>query len=165
VPRRRAWADFFVDLTLVDGVPQCVDFLAQGVNLDTLTVARIIGTLYVQHADLSAQIDNRAKIDIGIGVASVEAFGIAACAGLAIPNGAGSSPPRGWLYRTEMVCTKVHATGTTYEILIPDKTHFDLGAMRKIDKGVLYLVAEQTNDGGTAASVALMGLVRTMVLT
>ena len=162
--RRRAWADFFVGLDLENGVPQSVDLLTQAPDLDTLTVGRMVGRLTAVLDSLTAQVDNRSVIDIGIGVASVEAFGVAASAGLPIADSAASAPPRGWLYRTQLMALKVHSTGTTYEIMIPDTVSFDIRAMRKVDKGRLFLVAEQTLQAGTAATIRLQGLVRTMCL-
>ncbi len=165
MPRRRAWADFFVDLNLANEVPQSVDLLTQAPDLDTITVARIIGRLHAAPDDLTSQIDGRMIVDIGIGVASVEGFAVAASAGLPIVSGGASSPPRGWLYRDEMSIIKVHSTGTTFEIMKDDRVRFDLGAMRKIDKGVLFFIAEADGAAGTAFNVKLTGPIRCMILT
>ena len=165
MPRRRAWADFFVSMLLVDAVPQSVDLLTQAPDLDTITVARLVGRLHAQHAGLTTQVDSRMAINIGIGVASVEAFGVAASAGLPIVGSAASQPPRGWLYRTQMLSTKVHSTGTTYEINEPDMVDFDIRSLRKVDQGRLFLVAESLDIDFTAADIRLTGLIRALCLT
>ena len=163
--RRRAWADFIVNLALVTDVPQSVDLLTQAPDLDTLTVARLIGKLTVWPASMTTQVDSHMIVDIGVGVASVEAFGVAASAGLPIVIAVASAPPRGWLYRSQIDVMKVHSTGTTFEIAHAGEDKFDIGAMRKVDKGVLYLVAQSTLIDGTAMTVDLTGLVRSMCLT
>ena len=154
-----------VNLALVDSVPQSVNLLTQAPDLDTITVARLIGRLSVQHDSLTSQIDNAAIINIGIGVSSVEGFAVAAAAGLPIVSAAASSPARGWLFRDQLRVIKVHSTDTTYEIMVVGESKFDVGAMRKVDKGVLFLIAQQDSIGGTAATVRLSGLVRAMILT
>ncbi len=165
MPRRRAWCDFFVNQQLVEGTPQSANLLTQAPDLDTMTVARLIGRLYVSHDSLTAQVDSRMMVEVGIGVASQEAFAVAGAAGLPIVGAAASAPPRGWLYRGEMQAIKVHSSGTTYEVMMPDKDKFDLGAMRKVDKGVLFLIADTKLVGGTTATIRMTGLIRTMVLT
>ena len=165
MPRRRAWADFVVALTLVVDVPQSVNLLTQAPDLDTITVARLIGKLTAVPSSLTTQVDSEMIVDIGVGVASVEAFGVAASAGLPVVNAAASAPPRGWLYRAQLHVVKVHSTGTTFEILIQGQDQFDIGAMRKVDKGRLYLVTQSTLIGGSAMNLSLTGLVRAMCLT
>ena len=163
--RRRSWADFFLQLTLADGVPQCKDLLTQAPDLDTITVARLIAGLTVSPESFTAQVDGRMIIDIGVGVASQEAFAVAGCLGLPIVSAGADSPPRGWLYRGQISCEKVHSTGTTYEIMKRGQVNFDIGAMRKVDKGVLFFIAEANVLGGSAYNVVLTGLVRSMILT
>ena len=152
-------------MALVDATPQQADLLTQAPDLDTITVTRLIGRLYLVHNDLNAQVDSHMAVNLGIGVASVEGFGVAASAGLPIVGAAASSPPRGWLYRTQMDCLKVHATGTTNEITIRDMVSFDIGAMRKVDQGVLFFLAESFDLAHSAATVRLTGLVRALCLT
>ena len=95
---------------------------------------------------------------------STQAFAVAAAGGLPVVSASASRPPRGWLYRTQLTCIKVHSTGTTYEIMIPDTVEFDIGAMRKVDNGILFMVMEANEITNTAATVTLSGLIRTMYL-
>ncbi len=163
--RRRAWADFIVNLDIADAVIESVNLLTQTPDIDTITVARLIGRLRLVHTSLTAQIDSRMVLDIGIGVASSEAFIVGSGLGLPQPGGAGSAPPRGWLYRTQIECLKVHSTGTQYEILLPGDISFDVGAMRKVDKGILFMAVESKDVAGTVANVQLTGLIRALCLT
>ena len=163
--RPRAWADFIVSLNLTTGTEQSVNLLTNAPSLDTITVGRLIGTLYAQAESLTAQIDGSQSISVGIGVASSDAFNAAANVGLPSPAVSSDAPARGWLYRTNMVVTKVHSTGTTYELAWNDKTHFDVRAMRRVDKGVCFLIVQSSTLIGTAFNVRLTGLIRAMCLT
>jgi len=162
--RPRAWADFLLSMVLAPGTAQSVDLLTSAVNSDTITVGRLIGRIHVHPDSLTAQVDFGATINVGIGVASADAFGVgtAALAGIAT---AADAPARGWLYRSQMHVTKVHSSGTDYEYGEDDTLAFDVRAMRKVDKGVLYFTAQSTSVVGTAGSLRLTGIIRAMCLT
>jgi len=162
--RRRGWADFMVNLDLADAVPQSANLLTTAPDNDNMTVARIIGRLRAVHTSPTAQVDSRMIVNVGIGVSSAEAFAVATAAGLPVISAADSSPARGWLWRDQGSVIKVHSTGTTYEIMVTADFHFDVGAMRKVDKGILFLIAQIDDVSGTPANILLTGLVRSMYL-
>ena len=164
-PRHRAWADERFALTLVPGTPQFRDLLQNSPTSDTLTAVRIIGHLQVMTPVLS-EVENSQTIDLGIGVASTDAIAVGATA-LPAPNIELDFPPRGWLYRAQRTVLQSLPTGGTPTAMwrIDALFEFDLRAMRKIDKGVLFLVVTSTDDGGTSSNTDLRGLVRTLCLT
>jgi len=98
---------------------------------------------------------------VGIGVASVEAFGVG---GASLPRASLESeyPPRGWLYIASKPVEEKVATEGIH--LLHAQFQFDLGAMRKIDKGILFLQVEQNNIivGGV---MSMVGRVRSLCLT
>ena len=165
VSRRRAWADTrIVDTLLGDGVALKTDLLAGAPTSDTLTAVRIIGELYVYFSNTD-ETEGRGSIDVGIGVSSGEAFAVGATA-LPDPTTTTEYPPRGWLYvATQPMVQTLPTGGTPVSIFRKEPIFkFDLGAMRKIDKGTLFLLVEQNVIGGVL-SPRLMGRVRVLCLT
>ena len=160
--RRRAWADQrFASQVIASGSQVVFDLLANAPTIDTMTVARIIGYLQVEQ-DPSGDNEGSQSIDVGIGVSSVEAFTIGPTA-LPDPFSETEYPPRGWLYvASKQASLRLVSGGGTPT---PAIFEFDLGAMRKIDKGVLFLYVRNTASLGTAFTVHLSGRVRSMCLT
>ncbi len=108
----------------------------------------------------STIVDSLSIVDVGIGVTAVDAFLTAG----AVPNPSGSDnyPPRGWLYvATQPVAQQAESAGVLNSVA---RFQFDLGAMRKIDKGVLFLTIIQNNIlvGG---SMRVIGRTRVLCLT
>jgi len=131
---------------------------------DTLTVARVIGKLEIGYLVSTTPGDSLSSVNIGIGVASVEAFAVAATAGLPNPTDITAFPPRGWLYVQTAAVRQVVSTSGDGLIDHWATFEFDLRGMRKIDKGVLYLIMEQNNItiGG---AMQVVGRVRALCLT
>jgi len=156
--RRRAWSDTrFNGAVLSDEAVSISDLLFDAPTSDTLTVVRILVDLQLSHIVTQAA-DAANVVDIGIGVSSTEA---AAIGPSALPEPAVSTnyPPRGWLYAaTKEVRFVVDTESTT--------AHFqaDLTAMRKVDKGFLFLFIQQV--GVTlSASLTITGRVRVLCMT
>jgi len=163
--RNRAWADLLVNTTLSSGGNVVLNLLTNAPTVDTITAIRIISRLEAR-AVATDQVEGTQLVDIGIGVTSVEAFagGITT---LPSPVTDTEFPPRGWLY----VARRVYQLGLPiisggggpiHTVAVFD---FDLRAMRKIDKGVLFLAATSTNVDGSAVSLSLTGRVRSLCLT
>ncbi len=161
--RPRAWSDNDISQVLATTVQQKVDLLGNMSAFDNKTVVRMIGRLHAFPNDLIAQVDGAMKVDIAVGVTSLEAF----AAGIfPDPDDASEQPIHGWLYRTQMVAIKEHATGTTNEYQHTDTLQFDVKGSRKVDRGVLFLVTESNNiTGATAFDVRLTGMWRCLALT
>jgi len=162
--RRRTWADTNLSLTLVSDAVQEINLLTNVLPSDTKTAVRIIGRLIACPASLTAQVQGGMRIDIGIGVATEEAFGVG---GASLPNPSlpANQPARGWLYKTTMTCIKEHDSGTTNEFTFVDVLHFDVRAMRKVDRGILFLGIESDSFVGSAFDVDLIGTIRVLCLT
>jgi len=160
--RRRTWADTKLDgNVLAVGNAVELNLLADAPVSDTLTVARIIGDVTAMYTVNITVTDSLSVVDLGIGVASSEAFNVG---GAALPSidVTDEYPPRGWLYAASLpVWEKAESTGV---ISVVARFVFDLGAMRKIDKGILYLLMKNNNItiGG---SMQVVGRVRVMCLT
>ena len=163
--RNRAWADLAFDgTTLVAGVPQAFDLLAGAPEVDTLTAVRIIGNLEIGYLVNTTPSDSLSRVSVGIGVASVEAFAVAATAGLPNPTQTGQYPPRGWLYVQAKAVRQVVSISGDGLVDHWATFDFDLRAMRKIDKGRLFVIMEQDNIviGG---AMSVVGRIRTLCLT
>ncbi len=141
------------------------DLLTTSTTVDTLTVNRIIRILQVV-VKKTSEVEMMQIIDIGIGVSSLEAFNVGVT-GLPDPQTQGDYPPRGWLYVSRRVVQQSLPTGGTPTAMWRQAAvfNFDLRAMRKIDKGVLFLVGFSTTVDGAASSVRLIGRVRALCLT
>jgi len=164
-PRRnRAWIDFNVDSNLAAGAELVSDLLLNAtVNLDTITVTRIIGRMLclpsvVANNTVSAQI-----VSVGIGVSSNEAFNVGTTA-IPDPNVANEAPPRGWLWKDRGVLVNQQDSGTVEAWHFPE-FRFDVRAQRKVDRGTLFIkfVNQDLLAGTTAIKIA--GLVRVLCLT
>jgi len=165
MPRHRVWGDTIVSLALVDNVPQQIDLNSAGPVGDTLTVVRLIGRLTAYPNDQQAQVTGAMKIDVVIGVASQTAFDLG-ITGTPNIQAVAEVPPRGWMYRSQMITMKDHATGTTNEHTHVDGLAFDVKAARKLDRGRIFIKVESaTSNGGTTFDVRLAGVVRALFLT
>ena len=160
--RRRSWSDHrFAGDALVAGADVFANLLATAPAMDTQTVIRIVGDLWVQYLVSNGIVDSLSIVDIGIGVSSVESFAISGGA-MPAPDDATEFPPRGWLYvASQPVSQQADAVG-----VISTRAHFkfDIRAMRKIDKGVLYvrLVNNNITVGG---AMQITGRIRSLCLT
>ena len=156
-PRRgTAWIDTLVNSTLANAGGDTVDLMG---STDTderrgMTVTRLLLCLYLFPSDLMA-VEGAQACDLGIGVASEDAFGAGA---LADPNVAGDEPLRGWLYRCRHVA--LSATGSAFQSL---NVREDIHSQRKIDKGTVYMRIDNVTIQGTAFTVRIAGTVRMLV--
>ena len=161
--RPRAWADTLIDQNLT-ATNVAIDLLTPLAASDTITVARLVIHLWVTPLSLTQQIDGITKVDFGIGVAAGEAFA-AGIGALPDPGDATKVPARGWLWADTVVITKVHSTGTTYEAGNFPETRADIGAMRKVDRGILYLMLAMEQIIDDLTTVQVVGRVRALCLT
>ena len=166
--RRRAWADvLYTDLALPSGGSIITNLLvgSGAPVVDTLTSVRIIVGVDVYSDDINEN-EYMQAVDLGIGVSSAEAFATGVTA-LPDPNTAGDYPPRGWIFverRTAMQSLPTGGTPTAMWRMNP-RFEVDLGAMRRIDKGVLFAIWRSAQGGATAQTLNLNGRIRTLCLT
>ena len=163
MPRRRAWADTVLGFTLASGTQSNQDLLADLPAAATVTVARILVHLWVL-PDVEEGLANGIQaLDVGIGVSSSEAF----VAGVVPdPQTQADVPARGWLWADRIPMLHGNATGPpAVDRMVAPEVKADLGAMRKVDRGVLYMSMTNTAIQGTAAGLFIIGRVRALCLT
>ena len=161
--RNRAWADsvFNGGVIAAEGTV-LTDLLSDAPVVDTLTAVRIIVDLVVAHgSDEAVSANMSAAVSVGIGVCSVEAFaqGIDA---LLESQFTTEYPPRGWLYVSTTPAWL--GVGTAEASRREAVFKADLMAMRKIDKGILFM-AVQNNAILNTKLIDLWGRVRVLCLT
>jgi len=147
----------FAGNVIIDEGSLLTDLLVNAPTVDTLTAVRIIMDLEVGHS-VTSTVDAFNVHSVGIGVTSREAF---AAAVIPDPEQDSQYPPRGWLYVANKAVRSHQDQGST-----KTQARFvvDLRAMRKIDKGVLYL-AQSNNAVVQTLSVDVVGRVRVLCLT
>jgi len=164
VARPRAWGDNLIDIAMTGETQQSpVDLLSELVTSDTITVIRLVGHLSVVPNSITASTVMTCAVDLGIGVASIEAFNVAG--GIPDPNAAGDVPIRNWLWRDRLVAVIENAGGTEDSYKQWPEVRFDLRAMRKVDRGRLYLTVVPTALVGTYGALRLVGIIRALCLT
>jgi len=162
--RARAWSTtLFGDTISVETQQSPKDLLAELSALDTITAVRLVGHLVLLPSTLTQTDNHITHLDVGIGVASAEAFAVSG--GIPDPNVTGDTPARGWLWRYRMVFASHNADGTEDSYHRWPEVSFDLRAMRKVDRGKLYFTFIATTVTGTLGSMRLSGIIRALCLT
>ncbi len=162
MPRNRAWADTVINSAQILAEQELIlNLLLDAPTVDTLTVVRMVIDVEVAHGFDEPPSDRTSAVSLGIGVTSVEAFnqGINA---LPEPQASAQYPPRGWLY----VNTKLVGMQGDNNSIYRKAGVFvaDLRSMRKVDKGVLYMVVHNNAILGSTP-VDVWGRVRVLCLT
>jgi len=157
--RPRAWGDRTFDDNMVNGTVKVDNLLLNLVPADTLTVVRIIGKMEFWLQDLVQSVNSVVSVDIGIGVASEEAFAVG---GNAIPTPSVDTevPQAGWLY-----LQRLHVFQWTTIQHQNAMFTFDIRAARRVDRGILYATMVATTIQGTTAQLARGGKIRALCLT
>jgi len=161
--RRRTWADTRFDSTTQASDTQAkFDLLADAPTSDTITVARILIDFWMMPGPTN-EVEGLVDIGVGIGVTSAESF---AAATLPDPSETGDYPPRGWIYLANQPALQALPTGGTPTAMWRMDAHFkaDVRGMRKIDKGILFMLI-QTTTFNTALTLFRVGRVRALCLT
>jgi len=158
-PRRgTVWADITVSVLLATATQSVLSLhpLLLSANFN-LTVIRTILYLELKPASPSTVIGT-SQIDMGIGITSVEAFTAGVVADPVVVT---DYPSRGYLWRARRFVTDLGVAGGP---AIPTSVivEMDSSAMRKLDKGELYIVVENNPHSGAAFTVDVHGLVRTL---
>ena len=156
--RRRGttWIDTVVDTDIVTAGEDVVDLMGS-FDVDErrgMTITRILLCLYII-ANSHGAVDGVQTLDMGIGVASQEAF---AAGILSNPNVATEFPLRGWLYRCRHVVIDDSTPGYPSPVVKED-----LHAMRKLDTGQAFMVLVNTANQGTTFTISVIGTIRMLV--
>jgi len=153
MPRRTDWIDTRVDETSVSG-SQSITSLLPGItpaDARGMTLIRMI-VKFGLYSNTTAGSWGVQRVDMGIGVASQEAFSASA---LPDPATASDKPARGWIYRTQQL---VSQNGVNHNIFVDVAA--DIRSARKIENGELYLIWDNSPETGTTFTVNVHGLVR-----
>ena len=162
--RPRQWFDADLEFDSLTVGTALVDQLSfAGDEVRTLTVTRLIIDMILVPTSISASNVGIIQCTLGVGVATTVAV-TAGVTALPSPTDNAEFPARGWLYKGMTFLMMDNTTGSI-EILVPGIRHLDLGAMRKIDNGLLFAVAEIELVSGTAFQCDLRGHVRFLCLT
>ena len=159
--RRRAWDDTrFAGATIAESATLKRDLLADLAASETKTVTRIIGTLQF-YATPPNDVDYHNVLEIGIGVVSKEAFDLET---LPDVNTETDYPQQGWLYVATRPAYQV-AAGTLGIMRQDAIFSFDIRAQRKVDRGVLFMLIENTGISPGGSTMSIVGRVRALCLT
>ncbi len=165
MPRSRSWADKrLVGETLAVGTPVLEDLLEfLGDSSNELTVVRIIADITVQYLVTTTVNDSLSIVDLGIGVIATSAFGTPTA--VPEPSIETEFPPRGWIYVNSVPVSQIlDAAGGVSIVDSRAIFKFDIRAMRKIDRGTLFLKISQSNIT-VGGAMQVTGRVRSLVLT
>ena len=135
--RRTAWEDELIDFNVSDAGQSSTQLMST-ITADEsrgTTLTRLIYELAVFSTTVAGAWGTQ-FLDLGIAVLDEDAFVAGA---LPDPNVEGAEPPRGWVWRTRCV---VAQNGTGTPIIL--RCVGDLRAQRKMDGGVLVLIANST---------------------
>ena len=153
-PRRTIWIDTLVDITMANST-QVVQSLVGTANVIEHTQWTLIRTLICMDifVEPTGTVDGIQGYDIGIGVASQEAFNAGV---VPDPNVAADAPARGWVYRCRRSVQNVEGAIEPIFIHLQE----DIRTMRKMDSGELYVVHNNTNLRGSAFDIGVIGIIR-----
>ena len=161
--RPRAWADLKFQAQIGSGaLMTALDLLADLAPqpLDTITVTRIIGSLHAFIEMPNPEVQGIMACDLAIGVVAASTFP----ATVPDPTVTSEYPARGYLYATtKWVAQNSGANSSQSQHMV--QWDFDIGAMRRVDKGILYVAAGNTLIDGTAFTLRVGGRLRALCLT
>jgi len=155
--RKAQWIDTLALSNIVDGGQALTSMMGGMGTVDSrgLTTSRIIVDL-----SLSAPVavsDGLQTVSLGIAVVSQEAFNASV---VPDPNLGADRPPRGWLWRTQVVVAGAASMSSAQ----PLRLMADIRGMRKVDDGELILITNNDSNDGTTFTVRLRGILRTIFL-
>ena len=154
--RRTKWEDTLVQQSIANGGSAMQTLMGNVTPNESEgeTLTRCIGELSL--FAVAAGAFGVQRIDLGIGIASQEAF---AAGVVSDPTTADEEPSRGWVYRQRCV---VAQNGAGMNPIY--RCTFDIRAQRKIDGAELFITFDNRDETGTTFLVAVSGLVRCLFL-
>ncbi len=155
MPRRTDWVDTIVDLTPASAGQDTVSLLSglSAADMRGATLIRTILRLGIGSTSVAGVWGVQA-VHIAIGIIAQEAFNAGA---FPDPNAADDRPSRGWIYRTMVVATQ-NGAGARIEVVL----EADIRGARKIEAGVLFVIAQNKALRGTAFTASVDGLIRVL---
>jgi len=155
--RKTQWVDTLLDFTIANAGQDIRSLLSTLIGNDTqgMTLVRTIMELNLGPINWTGAFGTQA-LDVAIGMADQESF----LAGtLPDPSVASESPVLGWVFRTRMGLLNPGSVSAGFE---RRWIQMDLRAQRRIDDGELYMIMDNFPGLGTAFSVQVTGIVRTL---
>jgi len=164
MPMHKTWVDFIASsLNLATGVALPVqDLLFDMHDTPVKTLDRLIIGLDIHVDNSDTNITSSARVDLGIGVCTREAFD-AGVASVPQPAAGTEYPARGWLYAASYYLGFSNSATFGIEQYTFQRIDLDLKAARKVDKGVLFLAGFNTAHQGTT-QYAITGRIRSLML-
>ena len=157
--RRRAWCDSIFNISIASATGMtAIDLLADFPDVDVKTVTRILGRVAVYQQNIDGAGSGVNAVDMAIGLGAEEAFNANV---LPDPQVQAEYPTLGWLWKDRLWVVRSEP-GLPQAFM---STWFDVGAQRKVDKGVLYLVAFNNLIEATGVTVRFSGIIRALCLT
>ena len=162
--RNLAWGFTNINQPFTGNLRVSTNLLTDLTASDTITVTRLILHFQVT-PELGSFLIGTQRIALGIGVASVEAFGVGGSLGLPDPSQSAEIPPRGWLWSDVLdLYMDEGTTDAQFRYFFPE-VRADIRAMRKVDRGVCYIGMRSINLNGAAQTVNLTGRVGALCMT
>jgi len=156
MPRQTQWQDNIINQGFATGAGVFESLVASFTAPDKrgMTLIRTLVRLQA-FSNTVAGAYGVQRLNIGIGVASQEAFALGLTA-LSDPQTESNEPTRGWTYRTQVL---VAQNGVSSPVL-SDPVVADVRGMRKLENGELFLTMFNDNVVGTSFTVEVHGLIR-----
>ena len=159
--RRRAWADTrFAGTTIAASGTDKKDLLTGLAAMDVKIVTRLIGDVRV-YGGATTETEYEMAIGLGIGVVSKEAYDLET---LPDTDNVADYPQQGWIYVATQVCYQAIDSAGSGLHRVDARFIFDIRAQRKVDRGVLFMLIDNTGIG-TSSTLSITGRVRALCLT
>lgn len=155
--RRTFWIDTRISQTVASGAQQRDSLMGSLVPAETLGMTTVRQIVDLSMVPPTAASDGQQSMFFAIGVVSQEAF---ISGTLPDPDSAADRPPRGWLYRGARIIRAAAAMTTSS----PVHVFADMRGSRRVDDGELLMIFNNNALDGTAFSVLVEGMVRTVFL-
>ena len=157
MPRQSEWKDNLFDFNLASGQGNVQSLVANFTEPDKRGMTLIRTIIHIEmFSNTVAGAYGVQVVSAGIGVASQEAFAIGATA-ISDPQTESDKPTRGWVWRTQIA---VSQNGTGLDLVRTISR--DIRAVRKLENGELFIVFDSDPGVGTAFTMSVRGLVRTL---
>ena len=152
--RKTQWVDTLIASTLTEASQTTFSLLGDLITYDTehMTLVRSIVDLQFYPLLSTIEADESNIVDIGIGLASQDAF---AASALPDPVTEADAPIKDWVWRhRESIINRANQFANLVHVLR------DLKSSRVIGKGELYITFDNNSSQGGGFSVTVTGLIR-----
>jgi len=155
--RRTKWSDRLLDDTTPSGVQSRFNLMS-ALDIDErqgITIVRQLITLTIMPSPTNGVVGVQ-RCDMGIGLVSADAFTAAV---MPDPDDATDRPVGGWLWRT-----RLGILDDSTQVPVPGLVNVDSRAKRRMSGGELSLIVNNSGAQGTAFTIRIVGIIRTLYL-